>query len=90
MLGSKVDTCSASRRRASGRIAHFFYGEVDSNSEVFSLRSHAEWRSVLSRCFSLQSWHALLALGNLEITFYEAHVTGSSDDGGSVRRHSLM
>ena len=63
MLGSTVDTCSASV------TVHIFYGEVDSNSEVFCLRSHAEWSSVLSRCFSSQSWCALLALGNLEIIF---------------------
>ena len=35
---------------------------------VFSLRSHAEWRSVLSRCFSSQSWYASSHLENLEIT----------------------
>ena len=68
MIGSTVDTCSASVLGAFGRITHIFYGEVDSKSEVFSLRSHAEWRSVLSRCSSFQSWYALLAFGNLEIT----------------------
>ena len=35
MLGSTVNTCSASVRDASGRNAHNFYGEVNSNSEVF-------------------------------------------------------
>ena len=45
-----------------------FHGVVDSDPEVFSLRSQAEWGSVLSRCFSSQSQYALLALGNLEIT----------------------
>ena len=39
-------------------ICTHFYGEGDSNSEVFSLRPHAAWRSVLSRCFSSQSWYA--------------------------------
>ena len=40
----------------------FFYVDVDSDLEVFFLRSHAEWRSVLSRC--LRSWlmHAQSAL----------------------------
>ena len=52
------DTCSASILGAVGRILHIFYGEVDSDLEVFSLRSHVEWRSVLSRCFSSQSWYA--------------------------------
>ena len=47
MLGSTVDTCSASVLGAFGRILHIFYGEVDADP-----RSHAEWRSVLSRCFS--------------------------------------
>ena len=77
--------CSASVGCAFGRIAHIFYGEVDSNSEVFCLRSHAELRSVLSRCFSSQSWYALLALGNLEITFCEAHMAGCicDDDGAN-------
>ena len=66
-----------------GRIAHIFYGEVDSNSEVFCLRSHAEWRSVLSRCFSSQSWYALLALGNLEITFTRLTWLAACDDDGA-------
>ena len=61
----------------------FFYGEVDSISEVLSFRSHAEWRSVLRRCFSLQSWYAMLALGNLKL-FLRSSVAGSCDDGGSV------
>ena len=41
----------ASVRGVFGRIAHNFYVDVDSNPEVFFLRSHAEWRSVLSRYF---------------------------------------
>ena len=69
MLGPTVDTCSASVRGAFGRILHIFHGEAESDPEVFSLRSHAEWRNVLSRRFSSQSWYALLVLGNLEITF---------------------
>ena len=40
------------------RITHFFYVDVDSDCGVF-LRSHAEWRSMLSRCFSFESLHAL-------------------------------
>ena len=43
---------------AFGRVMHIFYGEVGSNPEVFSLRSHAERRGVLIRCFSSQSLHA--------------------------------
>ena len=54
MLGSTVDT--------------FFYDGVDSDPEVFSLRSHVEWRSVLSRCSTFQSWYAMLTPENLEIT----------------------
>ena len=53
------------------RNAHIFYGEADSNTEVCCLRSHEEWRSVLSRYFSSQSLFALLAHGNLETTFME-------------------
>ena len=49
-LGSTVVTCSASVRDASGRNSHIFFFYVDSNPEVFLFRSHAEWRSVLSRC----------------------------------------
>ena len=55
MLGSTVDTCSAPVLGAFGRILHIVY---ESDPEVFSLRTHAEWRSVLSRCFSSQSWYA--------------------------------
>ena len=39
---------------AFGRIAHIFKVEVDSDPEVSCLHFVAEWRSVLSRCFSLQ------------------------------------
>ena len=63
-LARQVDTFSASVLGAFGRIAHFLCSEVDSNLEVFSLRSHAEWSCVLSR---FQSWYVLLALGNLEL-----------------------
>ena len=47
ILGSTVNTCSATGRDASGRNTHISNGEVNSNPEVFFLRSHAEWRSVL-------------------------------------------
>ena len=85
MLGLTVDTCSASVLGSFGRIMHIFYGEVDSNSEACSLRSHTEWRSVLSRCFSFlvlvaRTWE----FGN---HFHEVHVAGSMCDDGSVRRH---
>ena len=65
-----MDTYSASVLGAVGRILHIFYGEMDSDLEVFSLRSHAERRSVLSRCFSE------LALGNY---FFEVHEAGSGE-----------
>ena len=57
-VGSTLVTCSASVRDAFGRIAHNFHVDADSNPEVFFLRSHAEWRSVPSRCFSSQSRYA--------------------------------
>ena len=41
MLGSTVNTCSASVRDAFGRVAHNFYVAVDSNPEV--------WVSVLAQ-----------------------------------------
>ena len=51
----------------------FSYVAVESNPEVFGLLSHAEWRRVLSRCFSFS-----LAPGNLKI--HESHVAGGCDD----------
>ena len=51
---------------AFGRLSHNFYFHVDSDPEVCLSFSHAEWRILLSRCFSLQSLGALLALGTLE------------------------
>ena len=77
MLGSTVDACSASVLGAFGRMLHIFYGEVDSDPELYSLRSHAEWRSVLSRLSVLV---CVLALGNPDITS-EVHVAGMRDDG---------
>ena len=66
ILGSTVNTCSAS-------VLTFFYGEVDSDPEVFFLRSLSEWRSVLgefidrlteasepSRLHRCSSWTRLL------------------------------
>ena len=47
-LDSGYMFCNSSWRF--GRIPHNFYVDVDSNPEVFSLRSHGEWRSALSRC----------------------------------------
>ena len=38
-------------------------GEVDSDPEVVFLRFHAEWRSVLRRCFSFHPCCSQLALG---------------------------
>ena len=82
MIGSTVITCSASVRGAFGRIAHIFYGEADSNSEVSCLLSHAEWRGVHSRYFSSQSLFAMLAHGNLETTSMELTwlAAGVTDD----------
>ena len=45
---------------AFGRIFHCFYVDVDSEPEVFFLRSRAESRSVLGRCLRLLPMHALL------------------------------
>ena len=56
-----------------GRLAHNFYGAVNSNPEVFFLRSHAEWRSVLSRCLRC------LEIGN---SMHELHVADSLHDEG--------
>ena len=70
MVGSTVDTCSATLRGDFRRIAHIFLRRSGLEFRGgFVSGSHAAWRSVLGRCFSSQSWHALLALGNLEITF---------------------
>ena len=44
---------------AFGRMAPIFYGEVDSDPEVVFLRSLAEWRSVLSRCFSFHPFRTV-------------------------------
>ena len=38
------------------------------------LHVRAQWRSVLSRCFSVQSLFALLALGNLNNTFTKSTI----------------
>ena len=83
MLGSTVDKMSATVL-SFGRISHIFYVAVDSNSEVSSLRSHAEWRSVLSRCFSLLS---STRCSHLETGhyFYERH--GSCGDGADFLEH---
>ena len=84
MLGSTVDTRSASVLGAFGRIAHFFYFEVDSDPEVFGLRSHAEWRSVLSRCCSSQSRYASsnLEFGKLLLRGSRGWQCGSSAGTG--------
>ena len=60
-----------------------FPREVDSNSKVFSLRSRAEWRRVLSRCFSIQSWYGARTWKPRNY-FNEVHVAGSGDDGKLV------
>ena len=65
-----------------GRFEDIFNGEVDSEPEVFFLRSHAEWRSVLRRCLRC------LEIGK---SMHELHVAGRVHDegkgAGSVRRH---
>ena len=68
---------------AFGRSAHIFYVEVDSDPEVSCLHFVAEWRSVLSRCFSLQFRFALLALVNLNTSFLKSTslVTNVMTDG---------
>ena len=57
---------------AFGRISHIIYFQVDSDPEVHSLLLSfffTEWRSVHSRCFSLQFLAlAQFALGNLDMT----------------------
>ena len=73
MHGPTVNTCSASVRDATGRNAHIFHCEANSNPEVFFLRSHAEWRSVLSRCLRC------LEIGN---SMHELHVADSLHDEG--------
>ena len=51
------------------------YVDVDSEPEVFLLRSHAEWRSMLSRCF----W--LLHFTRVHIrNSYELRVAGTLHD----------
>ena len=55
------------------RITHNFYVDVNSNPEVFFLRSHAEWRSVLSRGLRcLEIWNST----------QEVHVAGRLHDEG--------
>ena len=51
-----------------GRISHIFYVAADSNR-------------VPSRRFWLLSCSAQLALGNLEVFFYELHVAAMRDQG---------
>ena len=87
MLGSTVDTRSASVLGAFGRVLHIFYREMDSDPKVFSLRSHAEWRIVLSRCFSSQSWYASSHLEIRKVFLRGSHVAGSCDDGADFLGH---
>ena len=77
MLGSTVDTCSAPVLGAFGRILHIVY---ESDPEVFSLRTHAEWRSVLSRCFTSQSWYASPSLSWLHSVFVRLPSAVSSSE----------
>ena len=72
-LGLTVNTCSASVRDASGRNAHIFYVDVDSNPEVVLFRSHAEWRST-----SVDASGALKS----RIFMHELHVAGRVHDEG--------
>ena len=71
MLGSTVDTCSASVRDASGRNAHIFYGEVNSYPEVFFfvLTQNGEVCSVDAS--------GALKIGN---SMHELHVAGRLHD----------
>ena len=52
MLGSAVVACSATVLEFWMGCTIFSNFAVDSNPEVFGLRSHAEWRGVPNRCFS--------------------------------------
>ena len=54
-VGSTVDTCSPSVRDALWTIFTYFPRCRGLESCCVYLRSHAEWRSVLSRCSSLLS-----------------------------------
>ena len=89
MLGSTVDTCSASVLCAFGRFAHIFHGDVDSNPAVFVsvLTRNGEVcladASALSPGMRARTWKT----GHY---FYELHVAETRDDGGSVRRHWPM
>ena len=56
---------------------HIFYVAVNSNPEAFTLHS-AEWRSVHSRCFWLQSLSARFARWNLDIISMSASFFDSS------------
>ena len=58
MLGSTADTSYASVHLAFRRISQYFLVYSDSDPEAFFLRSHAEWRSVLSPCLMLWPMHA--------------------------------
>ena len=70
------------------RISHNFYVYEDSDPEVF-LFSHAEWRIVLSRCFSSLSFGALLALGTLETLLMASSWLACVMMGGRVSAQAL-
>ena len=68
-----------------GRITHNFYVDVDSDFEAFFLRSHEEWRSMLSRCFSLSLCTRCSPLKSGQY-FYESMCWNLRDDEGHFSR----
>ena len=75
-----MDTWFCISYGAFGRMAPVLNGEVDSEPEVFFLCSHAEWRSVLGRCFSFQSG-CTARTWKTGHYFFELHVAETRDDG---------